>query len=148
MAVLALASTVVLMCGCSSTSQNEENKAKEEAKAAKAELEKVKAAAEKAEAELATVKSEVEKLRRPKLVQKRIEGTFTSIPGTKGVQAFGVKFADPPNVIWTAQSNPMQAQISGNTVIVKITCEGFEWEADKGGKSGTVYWAATGTVMP
>jgi hypothetical protein len=142
--------SLLFAVGCDSDTQSKLSKAKDELETARAEAERARAGASAAEAELATLRNEVEIFRRRKIVPYvTTEGSFSSVPGETGFQAFGEKYTGPPRVTWNQSvSSPDRREVEKLTIIVDITGEGFRWKnvGNKEAKAGTFHWRASGTA--
>jgi hypothetical protein len=77
----------------------------------------------------------------PKVTTEK--GDFASLPNTEGEVAFGMTFAQPPNLSFP------EDYTRGRTAVVGITTTGFKWKnvtskMDEGFGRGTVSWIAKG----
>lgn len=82
----------------------------------------------------------------PRTVEKKLDGTFTSVHGETGQVSFGVTFTSPPKVNFVFDSN---FKAAGKTIILETTTTGFKWKNT--GDSNefdavTLRWEALGTV--
>jgi hypothetical protein len=73
-----------------------------------------------------------------------IKGEFSSLPNTEGEVAFGMSYAQPPNVTFTRDNT------GGRTAITTITPTGFKWQnvtmkVNESFGMGTMHWEAKGS---
>jgi hypothetical protein len=82
----------------------------------------------------------------PTTVEKKLNGTFTSVHGETGQVSFGVTFTSPPKVNIIDGLFP-KAEYS--TIILETTTTGFKWKntgASNEFDGPTLRWEASGTV--